>query len=107
MKGHNHCSWLKRGEIKVCGKSCLGEYCKIHLAKIRKGCKVPVPCKGCGQGVQSDIPLCRACGREKVRLRQKALERAARIVFDSVLEQLIAERPFKDLRCLGYTHLKW
>ena len=92
MKGHNRCSWLKSGETEVCGKSCLWEYCKIHRAKIRKGCKVPVPCGSCGRGVQSDIPLCRDCGREKVRHWHKAQERAARIVFGSVLEQLMAER---------------
>ena len=54
MKGHNHYSWLKSGETEVCGKSCLWEHFKIHLAKIRKGCKVPVPCRSCAKGVQSD-----------------------------------------------------
>ncbi|KAK3778630.1 hypothetical protein RRG08_033410 [Elysia crispata] len=51
MKGHNHCSWLKSGETEVCGKSCLWEHWKIHLAKIRKGCKVPVPCS-CERALQ-------------------------------------------------------
>ena len=92
MKGYNRCSWLKSGETEVCGKSCLWQYCKIHRAKIRKGCKVPVPCGSCGRGVQSDIPLCRDCGRGKVRHWHKAQERAARIVFGAVLEQLMAER---------------
>ena len=92
MKGHNHCSWLKRGETEVCGKSCLGEHCKIHLAKIRKGCKVPVSCRSCGKGVQSDIHLCRGCGRDRVRHRHNALEQQARIDFDLVLEHLIAVR---------------
>ena len=105
MKGYNRCSWLKSGETEVCGKSCLWEYCKIHRAKIRKGCKVPVPCGSCGRGVQSDIPLCRDCGREKIRHWHKAQERAARIVFGSVLEQLMLnEHPFRDMHCLGYTH---
>ena len=92
MKGSNNCEWLKRGETKICGKSCLGEYCKIHLTRIRKGSKIPVPCRSCGQGVQSDIHLCRACGRDRVLLWQKALERKARIDFDLVLEQLISVR---------------
>ena len=92
MKGQNYCFWLKKGETKVCGKSCLGEYCKIHLARIRNSSKVPVPCRGCGKGVQSDIHLCRACGRDRVLLRQKALERKARIDFNLVLEQLVSIR---------------
>ena len=88
MKGHNKCAWLKRGEAKECGKSCLGEYCKIHLAKIRKHGKIPVPCRSCGKGVLSEIPLCRACGREKVRHKHNALERRCKKQFDLVLCQL-------------------
>ena len=59
MKGHNICAWLKVGETEICGISCVQEYCKVHLAKIRKGSKIPVPCRLCGCAVQSEIPLCR------------------------------------------------
>jgi len=55
MKGHNRCAWLKVGEPEVCGKSCCQKYCKIYLARIRRGSKSPVPCRSCGKGVQSEI----------------------------------------------------
>ena len=50
MKGHNQCSWLKVGELDIYGKSCCRMFCKVHLAKLRKGRPVPVPCKSCGKG---------------------------------------------------------
>ena len=92
MKGHNLCAWIKVGETAICGKSCCGTYCKIHLSKIRKFHKIPVRCRSCGKGVKSDIQLCRACGREKIRYRQKALEKSVRAQFNLVLEQLLAVR---------------
>ena len=77
MKGHNNCAWLKVGELETCGKSCCKTYCKVHLARIRKGSKIPVPCRVCRKGVQSEIEVCRACGRDKLRHQQIALEKKA------------------------------
>ena len=91
MKGHNICNWTRVGEIALCGKSCCGTYCKIHLFKIRKGSKIPAPCRSCGRGVQSDIQLCRACGRDKVRHQHIALEKRARHQFSLVLAKLISQ----------------
>ena len=91
MKGHNICNWTRVGEIELCGKSCCGTYCKIHLFKIRKGSKIPAPCISCGRGVQSDIQLCRACGRDKVRHQHIALEKRARHQFSLVLAKLILQ----------------
>ena len=91
MKGHNICPWTKVGERGLCGKSCCGTYCKVHRFKIRQGSKIPVPCKSCGRGVQSNIQLCRACGRDKVRCRHIALEKRARHQFSSVLAQLLLQ----------------
>ena len=39
MKGHNQCAWLKIGETENCKKSCIGEYCKVHLFRIRRQAK--------------------------------------------------------------------
>ena len=55
MKGHNNCAWIKVGETEICGKSCCDAYCKVHLAKIRKGRQIPVPCRSRERGVQSGI----------------------------------------------------
>jgi len=35
--GKNHCQWLVLSSIELCGRSCLGNYCKIHLALLLKG----------------------------------------------------------------------
>jgi len=40
MRGHNVCEWLKVGETEVCRKSCCQKYCKVHLARIRRGSKI-------------------------------------------------------------------
>ena len=45
MKGHNLCTWMKIGETVFCGKSCCGTYCKVHLARIHRDCRIPVPCR--------------------------------------------------------------
>jgi hypothetical protein len=88
MKGFNICAWIKVGELATCDKSCCGTYCKIHLAKIRKGRQIPARCRSCGVGVQSDIQLCRDCGREKVRVRLLAKEKKARQYFQDVMREL-------------------
>ena len=96
MRGQNCCSWLKIGDRVQCGKSCLGVYCKVHLAAIRKKGRVSVPCRCCGKGVLSQIQICRACGRDKVRHQHIALEsrcrRQFKLVLDQVLEHSIRER---------------
>ena len=92
MKGHNRCDWLKVGEKELCGKSCCNQHCKVHRARLRKGSRIPVPCKSCGKGVQSEIQLCRACGRENVRYRLTVLEKVAKNQFDLVLRQLLTVR---------------
>ena len=92
MKGHNNCAWLKVGELGTCGKSCCQTFCKVHLARIRKGSNIPAPCRCCGKGVQSEIEVCRACGRDKIRHQHIALEKRARRQFDLVLAQLLVTR---------------
>ena len=92
MKGHNNCAWLKVGELETCGKSCCKTYCKVHLARIRNGSKIPVPCRVCRKGVQSEIEVCRACGRDKLRHQQIALEKKTRRQFRLVLYELLVAR---------------
>ncbi|MEW8689182.1 MAG: hypothetical protein AB2556_25450, partial [Candidatus Thiodiazotropha sp.] len=75
MKGFNNCAWLKVGELRTCGKSCIMTYCKVHLAKIRKGKKIPTPCRKYGKGVQSEIEICRACGLDKYATGTKSWRR--------------------------------
>ena len=53
MKGQNTCKWLVIGSMSQCGKSCLGEHCKIHPARLRQGPGTQ-PCTGCGRGVKTD-----------------------------------------------------
>ena len=36
MKGQRKCQWLIIGCTELCGKICLGEYCKVYLARLRK-----------------------------------------------------------------------
>ena len=62
------------GRMKICGKSCREEYCKVHRAKLRNGSQISLPCLNCGIGVRSQIQLCRGCGRE--RERQRLLKQA-------------------------------
>ena len=105
MKGHNNCAWLKVGELEPCGKSCLGEYCKVHLARLRRGRSLPIPCRNCGRGVQGEIQLCRACGREKIPHQHTAIKQETKREFSLVLAQLLAIRtPIWTVTCQRYTH---
>ena len=88
MKEHNQCAWLKVGKTENCKKSCFGEYCNVHLARISKESKIPVPCRSCGKGVQSEIHLCQACGRDKFHRKHIALQEVAKIRFKQVMAEL-------------------
>ena len=92
MKGHNLCGWLKVGETENCRKSCIGVYYKVHLARIRRKSKIPVPCRSCGKGVQSEIHLCQVCGRERIRYKHQALQKVAKIRFNQVMAELLGTR---------------
>ena len=72
MKGTDNCKWLVRGSTELCGRSCLKDYCKVHLMRLRKDGGMR-PCTGCGVGVGNMIGLCRACGYIRVdnRLRMR------------------------------------
>ena len=53
MKCRNTCQWLVIGCTKLCGKSCLGDDCKLHLPRLRRGSGTQ-PCMECGKGVKID-----------------------------------------------------
>ena len=74
-KGHNTCVWLRLSSTELCGKSCLGDYCKVHLLQLRKGSRTE-PCQGCGVGVVNKLRLCCPCGyRGEWRRATKATQR--------------------------------
>ena len=87
MKGKRNCQWLRIGSTQLCNRSCLGDYCKVHLARLRKspGTK---PCTICGKGVKNKYLLCHECGYHdvssrdwacKARALKKEIERLAAI----------------------------
>ena len=61
MKGKNTCGWLVLSSTGLCGRRCIGDYCKIHLALQRKG-SYTKPCSVCGKGVTNKMLLCVSCG---------------------------------------------
>ena len=106
MKGYSIvCAWLKVGETDICGRSCCTVYCKIHLAKIRKGRGIPVPCRSCGYGVQSEIQLCRDCGRDRLPHRHIALQKCWRALRagDATASCNYPKHPFRAIGCGVYT----
>ena len=68
MKGQKTCQWLVIGSTELCGKSCLGDHCKIHLARLRRGSGTQ-PCTECDKGVKNRFRLCLDCGYHKARMR--------------------------------------
>ena len=68
MKGQNTCQWLVIGTTGLCGKSCLGDHCKIHLARLRRGPGTQ-PCMVYGKGVKNRFGLCLDCGYHKAQTR--------------------------------------
>jgi len=67
VRGTNKCAWLMRGRRENCGKSCVREYCKQHNYQLKKGMKMPAPCRGCGLGVLCDYRLCISRGGSAVK----------------------------------------
>ena len=68
MKGINKCPWLHIGSTERCGKSCMGEYCNIHIQRIRKGGGTK-PCLKCGIGVKNMYMICGQCGYHSASTR--------------------------------------
>ena len=64
MKGLNTCQWLVIGSTELCGKSCLVDHYKIHLARLRRGSGTQ-PYMECGKGVKNRFRPCLDCGYHK------------------------------------------
>lgn len=49
MKGKRTCQLLILISMELCGKSCLCDYCKVHLARLRRRSETH-PCNVCVVG---------------------------------------------------------
>ena len=67
MKGQNTCQWLVIGSTERCGRSCLRDHCKVHLARLRTGPGTQ-PCAICGKGVKNRFALCIDCGYRRSQM---------------------------------------
>lgn len=57
----NTCQWLTLSSTKLCGLRCMGEYCHVHLSRLRKDVGTK-SCIKCGKGVINYLPLWLGCG---------------------------------------------
>ena len=73
-KGQNMCHWLTLSLMNLCGKSCMGAFCWVHMVRLREGSPT-VPCLGCRVGVTDKEKLCGRCGYKTV-LRCHSQQRA-------------------------------
>jgi hypothetical protein len=62
--GKNQCRWRTIGSTDNCGKSCLGDYCWVHMARLRHS-RGTRPCSVCGRGVKNVYDLCQNCGYKR------------------------------------------
>ena len=71
-----------------CGKRCDGSFCKQHNYQLKKGMKMPAPCRSCGVGVLCDYRICISCGGSK--LKQSLLRKRKKVKknFELVLAEL-------------------
>ena len=82
--------------IELCGKSCLGAFCKIHLARLCKG-SCTQPCKIGGVSVTNKQRLCVGCGYLNAWKRDKRGVQSSHVWLPSKL-------PFRDTAHIRYTH---
>ena len=76
----NNCQWLKIGSTDRCNKSCVGEYCHIHNARLKKSPDTNKPCIHCGKGTKNNLMICYGCGYHTIYCRQWRIKvKAAKI----------------------------
>ena len=63
------CKWLKIGSTELCGKKCMKEYCKVHLARLRQS-PGTTPCTKCGVGTSSVFKICSKCDCHRSHTRK-------------------------------------
>ncbi|GFR91190.1 hypothetical protein ElyMa_004322400 [Elysia marginata] len=90
MSGMNTCQWLVMNSTELCGRSCRATYCKVHLARLRKG-PGTTPCYVCGKGVRNRYRICISCGYHRVQTCDwHRRERALNAIFKAEFKRLAA-----------------
>ena len=64
-------------------------YCRHHNYQLKKGMKMPAPCRSCGVGVLCDYRLCLSCGGSALRKMLIRKQQNAKKQFDLVLQELM------------------
>ena len=67
----------------------MGEFCKLHSYRMRKGSILPKPCRKCGRATQSEPLLCTSCGATVAKINMTRTEKKARKFYKRVLAELI------------------
>ena len=88
VRGSNNCGWLMRNRKEKCGKRCVGAFCRQHNYQIKKGMKIPAPCRSCGVGVLCDYRLCISCGGSQLKHWLIRKHKKAKKNFELVLVEL-------------------
>jgi len=55
----NKCEWLMYRTTEKCNKNCVGHYCAVHNAQIKRGIKT-FPCDNCKRGI-NHLGTCYKC----------------------------------------------
>ena len=90
VRGSNNCVWLMRNRKENCGKRCVGSFCRQHNYQIKKGMKIPAPCRTCGVGVLCDYRLCISGGGSALKHRLIRKHKKAKKNFELVLLELMS-----------------
>ena len=88
MEGQRDGGCLLIGSLNHCGKSCLGEYCKLHLARMRRESLTSIPCRRCGKGTQSVTYLCGLCWADRAQKYLVRAEARARRIHRLVMDEI-------------------
>ena len=88
MRILNACMWLTIQSLKPCSRNCVGEFCAIHNALLKRGGKMSQPCWKCKKGTQSEIQICKHCGSSNARQKLNNIEKKTKRKFEFVLQEL-------------------
>ena len=101
MKGQNTCQWLVIGCTEFCGKSCLGDHCKIHLARGGSGTQ---PCMERGKGVKIDSGY--VWTAVTIKLECVPGKGIIELLWSSLNVWRPSKFSFRDFLSVTYTHLE-
>ena len=88
-KGSNKCVWQYLKSHNTCDESCINEFCSMHRSRIRGGSIIPMRCRKCGVGVQTESRLCAECGSNTIHHRLVYRGTQARRNFNKVMKDLL------------------